>query len=197
MSAMCFTVCRPLVRTVLFVIGAILIFSFANASQCMTLDLDEYGNVDRADFLEAVAPLVGDLVFVRGRVTVRQLSYPEASHIPGNAQAEVFPCENDPFRVPLDEFPTRERIQAGLRPTPWYFAAKFVGYGDDLIRSVDIEKSYESRYPVKHFEYFDVHDKCVTMLAEVTGENLIESVFLAGTLYIHNIYDTESSLGEE
>lgn len=178
-------------------VGMAFILGPSCASEHLTLDLDEYGRVDRGDFLQTIDPHIGNLVFVRGRISVNQVAYPEASHFPGGAHGEIYPCTENPFDVPLHEYPTRERIEAGLVPVPWFFNVKFVGYGNNLARSIDMERGYKSRHPLEYFELSDVHDKCVTIFGEISGERDIASVFLAGTLYIHNIYDTESSLGRE
>ncbi len=188
---------RMLVRSIFVLVGVAFILGASCASERLTLDLDEFAQVDRGDFLQTIDPLIGSLVFVRGRIMVNQISYPEASDFPGGAHGEIYPCTANPFDVPLHEYPTRERIEAGLVPVPWFFNAKFVGYDNDLVRSIDMESGYESRYPMEYFELSNVHDKCVTFLGEISGERDIASVFVAGTLYIHNVYDTEPSLGRE
>jgi len=160
------------------------------------LDLDEYGRMDRRDFIETIRPFAGDLVFVRGRVLVTQFTYPEAPYV-SDGDGEIYPCENNPFDVPLDEYPTRERVKAGLVPAPWFFTSKFVSDPNDSFASVSMDINYQSHSPVEDIVLAEIHGKCVTILAELTLEMDIASIASAGTLYIHNVYDTEFSLGKE
>ncbi len=187
---------KVLVSAVLLTLGSGCFSASSEGSEYIALDLDEYGRMDRRDFIEKIRPLSGSLVFVRGRILITRLTYPEAPFV-GEGDGEVYPCTNNPFDVPFEEFPTRERVNAGLVPNPWFFTSKFVADPNDSVASVNMDISYESLFPVKEVALSDIHGECVTLLVKLTGEMDIASVFVAGTLYIHNVYDTESSLGRE
>lgn len=163
------------------------------------LDLDGLGGMDRRDVIEATQQHHGDMVFIRGRIKVNRVLYPEASSeaYVGFGDGRVFPCENNPFDVPPEEYPTHERVRAGLVPNPWFFNWKLVSGSDGTAFSTSLDIKYGSLPPMEKVSLSDVHGKCVTLLVKVTGERDIASITSVGTLYVHNIYDTESSLEEE
>lgn len=187
---------RSLVPVVFLVLGPGCIGASSEISEYTELDLDQYGRMDRSDFIETIRPLAGDLVFVRGRILVTRFTYPEAPYV-SDGDGAIYPCTNNPFDVPLDEYPTRERVKAGLVPAPWFFTSKFVSDPNDSVASVSMDINYQSHSPVEDIVLAEIHGKCVTMLVELTLEMDIASIASVGTLYIHNVYDTEFSLGKE
>lgn len=184
---------RRLIPVAFLVLGAGCISASSEISEYAELDLDEYGRMDRKDFIETIRPLAEDLVFVRGRILITQLSYPEAPYV-GDEDGEIYPCTNNPFDVPLDEYPTRERVKAGLVPAPWFFTSKFAADPNDSVASVNMDINYQSHSPVKDIALSEIHGKCVTLLVKLTLEMDIASIASAGTLHIHNVYDTEFNL---
>jgi len=184
---------RSLVPVVFLVLGPGCISASSENSEYAELDLDEYGRMDRRDFIETIRPLAEDLVFVQGRILITQFTYPEAPYV-GDGVGEIYPCTNNPFDVPLDEYPTRERVKAGLVPAPWFFTSKFAAGPSDSVVSANMDINYQSHSPVKDIALSEIHGKCITLLVKLTLEMDIVSIASAGTLYIHNVYDTEFNL---
>jgi len=183
----------------LLVFGVGCVSASPESSEYIKLDLDDFGHMDRYDVIEMTRQHYGNMAFIKGRINVDRILYPEAPAVPyvGYGDGRIFPCTNNPFDVPPEEYPTHERVRAGLAPNPWFFNWKFVSSSDDTAYSVGMDVKYESLRPVEDVAFSDIHGECVTLLVKVTGERDISSITSVGMLHIHNIYDTESNLGEE
>lgn len=178
---------------VLLAIGCGCTVNILEASEGVVFELDEYGFSDRQDVIEVLRPFHGNLVFVRGRIMIDSISFPEAPRF-GRTDGRIYPCKNNPFDVPLEEYPTRERVRKGLAPNPWYLRMKFVERADGMVSSVDMDMRYENVSPVGEMKLSEIHSRCLVFLGRITGEMDIASITTAAKLYIHNIYDTESNL---
>jgi len=190
---------RPLAPLALLVLGVGCVSASPETSEYIKLDLDNYGHMDRDDVIEITRQHYGNMAFIRGRLNVDVILYPEAPAVPyvGYGDGRIFPCTNNPFDVPPEEYPTHERVRAGLVPNPWFFNWKFDSSSDETAYSVSMDVEYESLPPMEEVALADIHGECMTFLVKVTGERDIASITSVGMLHIHNIYDTESSLEGE
>lgn len=187
---------KLLASVALLVFGVGCVSASPESSGYIMLDLDDFGHMDRYDVIEITRQNYGNMAFIKGRVSVDRILYPEAPVKPyvGYGDGEIFPCTNDPFDAPPEEYPTHERVRAGLVPNPWFFKLRFDSSSDDSAYSVSMDAKFKSLLPVEEVALSDIHGKCVTLLVKVTGERSITSIAASGILYIHNIYDTESNL---
>lgn len=180
---------------IFFVLGSGCSTLSSAAAQRITLDLDDYGRSNRKELIDTMRPHSGETLFFRGRILITHLSYPDAPYI-NHGDGRIYPCMNNLSEDFIDKIPTHKKVSEGVKPHPWFFSSRFVDYSNGSFASAKMSIDYKSFSPMKSVTLSELHGKCVTLLAKLTGEMEITATTAAGTLYIYNIYDTEFILSD-